>query len=389
MIARSLASSVELALNRYPAVAILGPRQVGKTTLARFQLSGLNRPALYLDMERPSDRTRLSDPEYFLSGYKDHLVIIDEIQQKMELFPLLRALIDEQRTPGRFLLLGSASDLLISRSSESLAGRISYKELHPLCIEEVPADQMHKLWMHGGYPPAFLAPDEASAADWTDNFVRTHLERELGVSKLRSTPLELAQLLRVVASQHGQLLNYTQMSQIMQLSLPTLKNYLHFFEHAFLLRTLQPYFTNVQKRLVKSPKLYIRDTGILHNLRGISSQHDLEGDLLKGASWEGFCIQQIMALLNPSILPYFYRTAAGAELDLVLVKGNKPHAAFEFKYSNSPQLRKGNAEALKDLGNPPAFVITPGAQRERLRPALEQLSIAELPALLKEIGVHV
>lgn len=387
MIDRALTGEIELALQRYPAVAILGPRQVGKTTLALSLMTGRGIPPVYLDLERPSDRTRLSDPEYFLSGYTDRLVIIDEVQQMLALFPVLRALIDEQRTPGRFLLLGSASDLLISRSSESLAGRISYKELHPFSIREVDAGLRATLWLRGGYPPAFLATNDDASLDWLDNFVRTYIERELGVSNLRTTPMEMAHFLRLLASIHGQLLNYSQLSQSMQLSIPTIKNYLNFFEHAFLLRTLQPYYTNVQKRLVKSPKLYIRDSGILHQLRGISSQFDLEGDVIKGASWEGFCVQQVLSMLNPSVLPYFYRTAAGAELDLVLVKGNRPHAAFEFRYSNSPQLKKGNSEAIKDLGVPKTFVVTPSAQRAAIRPGIEIIAMAELPEVLGELGV--
>lgn len=387
MIERHLTSDILQALSRYPAVAILGPRQVGKTTLAREQLRGFGKQVVYLDLERPSDMVRLADPEYFLTQYADQLVIIDEVQRLPELFPLLRALIDEKRTPGRFLLLGSASDQLISTSSESLAGRIRYMELHPFCVAEIPEASMRALWVRGGFPPAFLAEDDAVAFDWLDNFVRTYIERELGVSHLRTTPLELARLLRVLSSVHGQLLKYSQLAKVLQVALPTLKRYLLFFEHAYLLRTLQPYHGNVQKRLVKSPKLYIRDTGILHLLRGIGGYHALEGDILKGASWEGFCLQQLMALLHPSILPYFYRTAAGAELDLVLLKGNTPHAAFEFKYGNSPKVSKGNTEALNDLGRPSLFIVTPTAERASVRPGIEIIAIADLPGVLKDLGV--
>jgi len=388
MIQRLLAPQILSALEQYPAVAILGPWQVGKTTLALHQLQNEKPAPIYLDLERPSDWTRLSDPEYFLSNYKDRLVIIDEVQRMMTLFPILRALIDEQRTPGRFLLLGSASDLLISQSSESLAGRISYKELHPFSMAEIAPEEMNNLWVRGGFPSAFLATDNESAFDWIDNFVRTYIERELGVTKLRTSPMELALFLRVLSSVHGQLVNYAQLSQIMQLSLPTVKNYLQFFEHTFLLRTLQPYFPNVQKRLVKSPKLYIRDTGILHYLRGISSSMELEGDILKGPSWEGFCIQQVLSMVKPSVLPYFYRTSAGAEIDLLLLKGNKPVVAFEFKYSNSPQINKGNTEALKDLGNPPSFVVTPTASRASIRPGIEIISLHDLPDVLRTVGVN-
>ena len=228
MIERHLTSDILLALNRYPAVAILGPRQVGKTTLAREQLRGFGKQVVYLDLERPSDMVRLADPEYFLTQYADQLVIIDEVQRLPELFPLLRALIDEKRTPGRFLLLGSASDQLISASSESLAGRIRYMELHPFCVAEIPEASMHALWVRGGFPPAFLAEDDAVAFDWLDNFVRTYIERELGVSHLRTTPLELARLLRVLSSMHGQLLNHSQLAKALQVALPTLKRYLLF-----------------------------------------------------------------------------------------------------------------------------------------------------------------
>lgn len=386
MIKRYLSSSIESALSRYPSVAILGPRQVGKTTLAREQLSFAGK-VLYLDMERPSDRTRLDDPEYFLSGYADHLIIIDEVQQKMDLFPVLRSLIDAQRTPGRFLLLGSASDLLISQSSESLAGRISYKELHPFSISETGAASLNSLWLRGGYPSSFLSDSDELAFDWLENFVRTYVERELGVSKLRTTPPELARFLRVVASLHGQLVNYSGLAQTMQLSVPTVKQYLQFLEHAYLLRTLEPYHNNPSKRLVKSPKIYVRDSGILHYLRGVDSLFELEGDILKGASWEGFCIQQIISSLKLSVMPFFYRTAAGAELDLVLMKGTVPTIAFEFKYSNSPLVSKGNTEAMKDLGMLPVFVVTPTAPRARVREGVEIIAVRDLPAVLAEHGM--
>ena len=389
MIARALAVHIQDALKQYPAVAILGPRQVGKTTLALSQLEPLGKKQLYLDMERPSDRIKLEDAENFLTKHQDQLVVIDEVQSKIDLFPVLRSLIDAHRVPGRFLLLGSASDLLISKSAESLAGRISYKELHPFSIAEIPLQSAMDLWIRGGYPPAFLASSDEMAFDWMDNFVRTHIERELGVTNLRTTPFQLSQFLRVLSSLHGQLMNYSQLAQAMQLSIPTVKNYLDFFEHAFLLRTLQPYHANVQKRLIKSPKLYIRDSGMLHYLRGIDSLSDLEGDVLKGASWEGFCLQQVMAMLKPSILPYFYRTAAGAEVDLLLLKGNAPFAAFEFKYSNSPQITKGNLEALNDLACPHAYVVTPSAVRAAVRPGMEIIALNDLPVVMNELGVRV
>lgn len=386
MIRRYLVDRVEQALQRYPAVVILGPRQVGKTTLAQYQLSASGKPRLYLDLERPSDLAKLSDAEFFLSRYSDHVVVIDEVQRMPELFPILRSLIDEHRQAGRFVLLGSASDALIRASSESLAGRVSYLELHPFSTAEVGADAAFDLWIRGGYPPAFLATNEEEAFEWPGDFVRTHVERELGATYLRATATELSLFLRMLVSVHGQLTNYSELAKSLQLSAPTVKNYVHFFEQAFLIRTLLPFHANVQKRLVKSPKLYFRDSGVLHYLRGITSLEQLEGDMLKGPSWEGFVIQQIMALLKPELLPFFYRTSAGAEVDLVLLKGNRPYVAFEIKYTNSPRATKETTEALKDLNCPHSFVVTPSAGRYELRPGLWVISLSDLLPVLKEIG---
>lgn len=389
MVDRLLAVRINKALQQQPAVAILGPRQVGKTTLALRQIQPEGKERLYLDLERPSDALKLEDAEFFLDRHKDKLVIIDEVQRMPALFPVLRALIDMHRAPGRFVLLGSASDALIQMSSESLAGRISYLELHPFSLSELPAPDWPVLWVRGGYPLAYLAQDDESAFEWTGDFVRTYIERELGVSSLRTTAPELALFLRILASAHGQLTNYSELAKVMQLSIPTIKRYIQFFEQAYLLRTLYPYHPNVQKRLVKSPKIYIRDSGLLHYLRGIQSLADLEGDMLRGASWEGFVIQQILSLIKPSVLPYFYRTGAGAEMDLVLVKGNRPFAAFEFKYSNSPKITKGATEALKDLNCPHQYVITPSSDLFEWRPGLWIAGISDVPNILRGLGLAI
>jgi hypothetical protein len=209
----------------------------------------------------------------------------------------------------------------------------------------------------------------------------------MGVSSLRATALELSMFLRILSSVHGQLTNYSELAKAMQLSLPTVKNYLHFFEQAFILRTLHPFHVNVQKRLVKSPKIYVRDSGILHYLRGIDSLESLEGDLLKGASWEGFVIQQVISLIKPSVLPYFYCTGSGAEIDLLLLKGNRPWAAFEIKYSNSPKMTKGSTEALKDLECPHQFIVTPTAGKYEMRQGLWVIGVEDLPGVLAQIGV--
>lgn len=389
MIARYLADRVNRMLRQNPAVVLLGPRQVGKTTLALHQIGAVGKERLYLDLERPSDAIRLEDAEFFLSGQNDKLVVIDEVQRRPDLFPILRSLIDAHRVPGRFVLLGSASEELIAISSETLAGRVSYLELHPLSIAEIPAADWSGLWIRGGFPPAFLAADDEQAFEWISDFVRTYIERELGISSLRTSPVALSMFLRIVSSVHGQMINYSELARVLQISTPTVKNYLQFFEHAFILRTLYPYHANISKRLVKSPKIYVRDSGVLHYLRGIASRSDLEGDLLKGASWEGFAMQQILAMLRPSVLPYFYRTASGAEMDLVLVKGNRPYVAFEFKYGNSPRRTKGSAEAEKDLQCERVFIVTPSAPKYQVGPRVWVLGLADIPATLQELELAV
>lgn len=384
MIERLAKSGLQKALGKYPVVALLGPRQVGKTTLARQLVDPSN--SLYLDLERPSDQLRLSDPEFFLEKNAHKRIVIDEVQRMPELFPVLRSLVDADRRPGRFLLLGSASDQLLVSSSENLAGRIHFRELHPFQLLETGAESRDNLWLRGGYPLSYLAPADEDAFEWLLDFSRSYVQRELGTAELRTTSQQLEQFLQLLSSVHGQLINYSSLAQATQLSLPTVKNYLQFFEQMFLIRTLQPFHTNQQKRLVKSPKLYIRDSGLLHLLAGIDTLNALEGDVIKGASWEGFGIQQIVSMLKPTVHPYFYRTAAGAELDLLLVQNNKPVASFEFKYSNSPHLSKGNTEAMKDFPNIPHHVVTPSNSVGEFRPGIFLLSLFETLQIIRHKG---
>jgi predicted AAA+ superfamily ATPase len=382
MIDRLAISGLQKALQKYPVVALVGPRQVGKTTLAKQLIDPAK--SLYLDLERPSDQLRLSDPEFFLEKNADKRIVIDEVQRMLELFPVLRSLVDADRRPGRFLLLGSASDQLLVRSSENLAGRIHFRELHPFQLLETGAESRDKLWLRGGYPLSYLAPSDEDAFEWLLDFSRSYVQRELGTAELRTTPQQLEQFLQLLSSVHGQLINYSNLAQATQLSLPTVKNYLQFFEQMFLIRTLQPFHTNQQKRLVKSPKVYIRDSGLLHLLAGIDTLNSLEGDVIKGASWEGFGIQQIVSMLKPTVHPYFYRTAAGAELDLLLVQNNKPVASFEFKYSNSPHLSKGNTEAIKDFPKIAHYVVTPSNSAGEFRPGVHLISLPDALQLLVE-----
>ncbi len=382
-VARNITPVVQQALTKVPAVAILGPRQVGKTTLARRLIDeGIG--TIYLDLERPSDLRKLSDAEIYLQAHVEERVIIDEVQRKLDLFPLLRALIDAQRVPGRFVLLGSASHRLIASASESLAGRVRYFDLEPFNMLEV--SDVQKLWLQGGFPEAFLE-DVQDGFEWLGAFVRSYIERELAMVNLRINPAAFERFIQIVASVHGQPVNYNALGRATGLSHQTVRNYLDFVNQSYLIRTIHPYFTNVKKRLVKSPKIYVRDTGILHHLRGITTMEALQGDMLKGASWEGFVIQQIISMLDAGNKPYYYRTSHGAELDLVVTRANQVMATFEIKYSNSPSTSKGLLSAVADLGATDNFVVTPYADEYPIRENILVIPIARLYHHLKRMGL--
>lgn len=343
-----------------PAVALLGPRQVGKTTLARQLQKVIPKESVYLDLESPEDYQKLSNLENYLVQREDKLLIIDEVQRMPELFPVLRSVIDRKRENTRFMLLGSASPELLARSSETLAGRISYLEINPLVYSEVTGSHpFQQLWLRGGFPDMLMAPsDEVSFENRTD-FIQTYLERELPLLGLSVSPLILRNLLRMLAHVHGNVINYSDFAKSLGIDINTVKRYLDYFEQSFLIRRLPPYYVNIPKRLVKSPKVYIRDSGLLHAVVGIEQAEDLDGYVKKGNSWEGFVIQQIIAQLKPSVHPCFYRTQDGTELDLVLVKGISPVLGIEIKYSNAPKITKGTTISSQDLGGIPVLVVTP------------------------------
>lgn len=285
---------------------------------------------------------------------------MDEIQRKPELFSLLRSVIDKKRENGRFIILGSASPELLSQSSETLAGRIAYIEMHPLHWEEVKTDySVEILWLKGGFPEFLMQKNAELSLEMRMQFIQTYIERELPLLGLSASPIVLKNLLRMVAHYQGQLLNYSDLARSLGFDINTVKRYLDYFENAFLIRRLQPYFTNSGKRIVKSPKIFIRDTGLLHALFSLDNKEDLDGFPGKGNSWESFVIQQVICALKPGIEYYFYRTQDGTELDLVLVKGSKPCLGLEIKLSNAPKLTKGTTLALRDLGNIPVLVVTP------------------------------
>ena len=359
MIARSLTPTIFQRLERFPVVAITGPRQAGKTTLAKSILSEVKKETIYLDLELPSDLNKLRNAEFFLKENEDKLVVIDEVQRRPALFPLLRALVDQRREAARFLILGSASPDLLKQSSETLAGRIAYLELSPFHFRELAEQTFQQHWLRGGFPPALLSLSDDEAFQWLENFTLAFVERELPQLGLNASSQTLYNLLLMLTNTHAQLINFSTLSKSMGISMATVKRYMEYFEAAYFIRYLPPWHTNIKKRLVKTSKMYFRDTGILHYLAGVSEMNQLLGNQIVGASWEGYVVQQIMANLPARTLPFFYRTKDGSELDLVLIRGNKPFLTLEIKFSDTPSLSRGNRLAIKDVQAPLNLIVTP------------------------------
>jgi len=375
MLKRRLTKELYTALKRFPAVVINGPRQVGKTTLAKSLSS--KKKIVYLDLELPSHLLKLSDPEGFLRYNQKHLVIIDEVQRLPEIFPLLRALIDEDRSPGRFLLLGSASGSILHHSSESLAGRVKFLELTPFHLTEIKgAMDMH--WWRGGFPEAFLSKNDTISTDWLDAFMRTFLERDLPAFNTKITPELIYRLFQMLAHIHGNVLNASELARSLDISPPTIKYYLDVLENAMLIRRLPPYHVNTKKRLVKSPKVYIRDSGLLHRLLNIPDFNDLFGHPKKGASWEGYVLEQICSILPQNITPYFYRTAKGAEIDLILVRGMEILQLIEVKHSKSPRFERGVYSVLQDLAQTSLIVAYPGSDTYPIKKGITITSLKDI-----------
>ena len=362
MILRNKLHEIIESLEYFPVVGIIGPRQVGKTTIAKEVAENISKETVYLDLENPRDAAKLQDPILYFEDNIDKCIILDEIQSIPELFPILRSMVDLKREPARFIILGSASPELIKGASDSLAGRIAYIELSPFNLIEVYKPKIiDALWLKGGFPDAFLSPKTKFVEQWHYNYIKTYVERDLphlGLNIDRSTLVKLLQMLSHI---HGDILNYNNLSKSLNLSANTVKKYIVFFERAFLIRLLQPFYVNIKKRIIKSPKVYIRDTGILHYLQNISEKEDLYGNPLIGNSWEGFVIEQIAGLLPDKYQIYFYRTHDGAECDLVIAKSHKPVVSIEIKYSSAPKLSKGTFFSFKDLNTKFNYVITPNS----------------------------
>ncbi len=362
MIKRLLKESVEKSLTKYPVVGILGSRQVGKTTLAKMIKERMEKKVIYLDLELPSDLNKLQDPELYLSRFEDTLVIIDEIQRMRSLFPLMRALVDRNRSAGRFLILGSASLELIRHSSESLAGRIIYHELSPFSLSEINSENIQKLWLRGGYPESYISRNNDESYVWREAFIKSYLETDIPRLGIRIPAQQLRRFWTMISHSHGQLWNASKIAGSLGISAPTVMSYLDILEETFIVRQLQPYYSNIKKRLIKSPKVYIRDSGLLHALLNIRTLDDLHGHPSLGSSWEGFVVEQILRIIPERWQAYFYRTGAGAEIDLVLFDGKHKPVAVEIKYSLSPKLERGFWNAYEDLSCKKGFVLYPGEE---------------------------
>ena len=386
MVPRRLQSLVHERLSHLPAVALLGPRQIGKTTLAHAIAEG--RPSVYLDLESPLDREKLSDPIFYLTGHEDDLVILDEVQRMPDLFAVLRGLIDQGRRrgkkSGRFLLLGSASvDLL--RQSESLAGRIAYIELSPLDIREVPVKQHSDLWVRGGFPESFLADSESRSLVWRQDFIRTYLERDIPQLGPRIPATTLHRFWTMLAHTQGGLFNAAHLARGLAVDGKTVARYLDLLADLMLVRRLQPFQANFGKRLVKSPKVYVRDSGIVHALLNIGDREALLGHPVSGTSWEGFVIENLIGAAPPRTAPLFYRTAAGAEVDLLLEIPKHGLWAIDIKRGLSARPEKGFFLACEDLKPKRRFLVNSGNERRAINSDTEVIGLLEFTRILADL----
>jgi uncharacterized protein len=393
MIARLAQPKLRKLLQQFPAVALLGPRQVGKTTLAHSLADELGQQALYLDLELPSDRAKLTDAELYLSQHAERLVILDEIHRLPGIFETLRSLIDQRRRKGKrnchFLLLGSASIDLLQQSAETLAGRIAYEELTPFSVSEVAesgvgsADQ---LWVRGGFPDSFLAANDQDSFTWRSAFIQTYLERDVPALGPRIPAETLRRYWQMLAHNQGQMLNAAQLASGLGVSGHTVARYLDIMVDLLLVRRLQPWSTNAKKRLVRTPKVYVRDTGLLHALLGICDQEELLGHPVVGASWEGMLIENILDALPAITRATFYRTSAGAEIDLVIEFSARERWAVEIKRSlGNPAPSRGFYIGCEDIKATRQIVLYPGEERFKLDAKTEVMPLETL--MSSEFGV--
>lgn len=356
MIKRAKFSEVEELLEDFPIVAIVGPRQCGKSTIAEDIVSTFEN-AVYLDLENPDDKAKLTQPTLYFDLNKDKLICLDEIQFAPDLFQILRSVVDKGKRNGQFLLLGSASPELLRQSSETLAGRIVYVELAPLSLQET-NDDWKKLFIRGGFPRSYLAKSEKSSLVWRKSFIRTFLERDIAAFGLNLNPVNSAKIWQMCAHNNGRELNYSQLGNALGLSHPTIKHYIDILSGTFMVRKLLPYSANLNKRLVKTPKLYIADTGILCALLNIQNFDDLLGHPVAGMAWEAFVLQNLITTLGDDYEFFFIGTSADAEIDILLKKGNRL-IGVECKFSTNPKVTKGFYILRDELQLTQSFIVAP------------------------------
>ena len=365
----------------HPMVGILGPRQCGKTTLARdYVAAQSDRRIHYFDLEDPDHLNRLADPKLALESLEG-LILIDEVQRIPELFPLLRVLIDRRRGSQRYLILGSASRVLIRQSSESLAGRIAWLELSPFTFAET--GEAARLWLRGGFPPAYLAPSDADSLVWRKAYVTSFLERDLPALGIDVAAAAMRRFWMMLAHWHGNVFRASELARSLDVSAPSVRRYLDLLEGTFMIRTLQPWHTNVRKRQVKAPKIYVRDAGVLHALLNLPDAAALRAHPGLGASWEGFALEQVIRTCGADAGEcHFWATHAGAELDLLIVRGVRK-TTFEFKYSSAPKVTRSMHSVIEDLGLERLTIVYPG---DGAYPLTERIRVVDLKRLAKEMA---
>jgi len=374
-----LEKAVRRALRRAPVAALVGPRQCGKTTLARRIARSWKGPVERFDLEDPVDLARLDAPRLALEDLRG-LVVLDEVQRKPGVFELLRVLADRPRKRARFLLLGSASPHLVRGISETLAGRIAFVEMGGFDLAEVGAKRFASLWLRGGLPRAFLARSEAASLAWRNDFARTFLERDIPQLGITIPAAALRRFWTMVAHYHGQTWNAAEFARSLGSSEPTARRYLDILSGAYVVRQLPPWFENISKRQVKAPKVYVRDTGLLHALLSLRTRSQLMGHPKAGASWEGFALEQVLRIARPTEA-YYWATHAGAELDLLLTAGGR-RTGFEFKCTDAPRMTKSMRIAMEDLGLRRLLVVYPGRRSYRIAKGVDAVSVLDLPDAL-------
>ncbi|MEB2314026.1 MAG: ATP-binding protein [Sorangiineae bacterium] len=372
--------AIRARLRDNPIVSLLGPRQAGKTTLARMFAGEADGPVHVLDLESPADLARLANPELVLRPLTG-LVILDEVQRRSDLFPLLRVLADRPGNPARFLILGSASPALIKEGSESLAGRVAFIDVTGFSLAELGADALSRLWWRGGFPRALLAADDTATRQWLEDFRRTFLERDIPQLGIHVPAATLGRFWTMVAHYHGQVINLAELARALGSSEPTARRYLDILSGTYVVRQLPPWFENLKKRQVRSPKVYVRDSGLLHALLGIPGSPALESHPKLGASWEGFCLEQILSVSGERDA-YFWGTHGGAELDLLLLHAGR-RLGVEFKFSDQPATTRSMRVAQQDLRLDHLYVVHPGDHEFALDDSITALP---LPGILRILG---